>query len=93
MGIGAVVLMVVVAAVLGAAAQLIQGFRGPRTSFDGIKVGVVALGLGLLVGLIRQIGPLWDGLYVGPAIVAAIFWGVVASWLLRYVARPYKPVD
>ncbi len=93
MGIGAVVLMVIVAAVLGAAAQLIRGFRGPQTSFDGVIVGVVALGLGLLVGWIRQIGPQWDGLYVGPAIVAAVFWGVVATWLLRYFARPYKPVE
>jgi hypothetical protein len=85
--------MVVVAVILGAAAQLIRGLRGPRTRFDGVIVGVVALGLGLLVGVIRPIGPQWDGLYVGPAIVAAVFWGGLAMWLLRYVARPYKPVE
>jgi hypothetical protein len=90
MGIGPVVLILVEAALLGAAAQLVQGFRGPRTSFDGVIVGVVAFGLGLLVGTIRPIGPQWDGLYVGPAIIAAAFWAVVVAGLLRYVARPHQ---
>jgi hypothetical protein len=91
MGIGAVILMVVVAAILAAGAQLVRipGIRDPRTRYDWAIVGVVALGLGIVVGLIRQIGPQWQGLYVGPAVFGAVFWSVVTTAVLRYVARPY----
>jgi len=91
MGIGAVILMVVVAAILAAGAQFlrISGIRDPRTGFDWAIVGVVALGLGIVVGLVRQIGPQWQGLYIGPAVFGAVFWSAVVTGVLRYVARPY----
>jgi hypothetical protein len=85
--------MVVVAIILGVAAQLVQGFRGPRTSFDGVIVGAVALGFGLFVGALKPYGPRWDGLYIVPAIIAAVVWAGIAAWLLRYLARPYQPVE
>jgi hypothetical protein len=49
--------------------------------------------MGLLIGAIKPYGPQWDGLYVVSAIAAGVVWGGIAAWLLRYVARPYKPVD
>jgi hypothetical protein len=48
---------------------------------------VVALATGILVGEIRQIGPRWDGLYVAPAIFAAVAWALIAAAVLRYAAR------
>jgi hypothetical protein len=81
--------MVVLASLLGAGAQLFRspGIRAPRTRFDGAIVGVVALATGILVGEIRQIGPRWDGLYVAPAIFAAVAWALIAGAVLRYAAR------
>ncbi|HKF75843.1 MAG TPA: hypothetical protein VKF59_06850 [Candidatus Dormibacteraeota bacterium] len=91
MGIGAIILLVVTAAILAAGAQLVRipGIRDPRTKYDWAIVGVVALGLGIVVGLVRQIGPQWQGLYIGPAIFGAVFWSVVVTGVLRYAARPY----
>lgn len=95
MGVGAVILVVVVAAIMAAAAQLLRvpGVRDARTRYDWAVVGLVALVTGFLVGVIRAIGPQWQGLYVGPAIIAEVFWTVVVSGLLRYVARPYPEPD
>jgi len=49
----------------------------------------LALALIAVVGLIRQIGPQWQGPYIGPALFGAVFWSVAVTALLRYVARPY----
>lgn len=89
MGIASFGLIFVIAAAMGLAAQFIRipAIRSPRTSYDWAIVGVVSLGLGILVGLVKPIGPQWDGLYIGPAVAAAIVWALIADGLLRYVGR------
>jgi hypothetical protein len=90
MGIGSFGLIFVIAAVMAGAAQLVRvsWLRSPRTSYDWAIVGVVSLGLGIFVGVVKAIGPQWDGLYVFPAVAAAFVWAVIADGLLRYVGRP-----
>jgi hypothetical protein len=91
MGASALGLMVIVAAIVGLAAQLVGspfGIPRRRTRYDGLIVGVVAFVLGIVVSEVRQIGPQWDGLYVATAIFGAVFWGLVTAAILRYVARP-----
>jgi hypothetical protein len=82
--------MIIVALVVGAAAQLIRNLwdiPGPRTRFDWLIVAVVAFVFGIGISVVRQLGPEWDGLYVVPAILGAVVWGAVAAAVLRYVGR------
>jgi hypothetical protein len=74
MGALGIIVLVIIAGVYGAAAQLIQGYPGPRTRFDGGIIFVVAVLTGFVANIIRKgLGPQMDGLYVVPvAIIAAI---------------------
>ena len=88
MGAIGVIILVILAAVYGAAAHFFPGYPGRRTSFDGIIVFVVALLTGFLANIIRKgIGPQVDGLYYVPVAIVAAFWSVVVTLLLRYVGR------
>lgn len=89
MGIGAAILMLAVAVVMGAAAQVIKNPRiqDPRTSYDWAITGIVSLVFGVVVGFLKPIGPQWDGLYVVPAIVGGVVWAIIAAAFLRYVGR------
>jgi hypothetical protein len=50
---------------------------------------VLAAGLltGVLVGAIRPIGPRWEGVYIGPALAAVVFWSITMAALLRFWQR------
>ncbi len=79
--------------IAGAAAQLIRisALRSPQTSYDWAVVAVLSFALGLLVGLVKPYGSQSEGVYLGPAIVAAIVWAVIGDGLLLYVARVDEP--
>jgi hypothetical protein len=79
----------VIAALLGAAAQFVQNPRvgQPRTKYDWAIVAAVAFIMGLFVGAIKPYGPRWEGIYVATAVIAAVFWGGVAAYVLRFVKR------
>jgi uncharacterized membrane protein YeaQ/YmgE (transglycosylase-associated protein family) len=87
MEVGGIILLVVVAALLGVGAQFVPGYPGPRTRFDGVIVGVVALAAEVLVNALRQYGPQWQGVYVVPALIAGAFWALVATFALRRLGR------
>ena len=89
MGVGAAILMLAIAVVMGVAAQVVKNSRipDPRTSYDWAITAVVSLVFGILAGLIKPIGPQWDGIYVIPGVLAGVAWGVIASAVLRYVSR------
>ena len=72
MGAVGVIILVIIAAVYGAAAHFFPGYPGRRTSFDGIIVFVVALLTGFIANIIRKgEGPQVDGLYYAPVAVIA----------------------
>ncbi|MGO8949109.1 MAG: hypothetical protein ACLQUY_15975 [Ktedonobacterales bacterium] len=88
MGAVGVIILVIIAAVYGAAAHFFPGYPGRRTGFDGIIVFVVALLTGFIANIIRKgEGPQVDGLYYAPVAVIAAFWSVIVTLLLRYVGR------
>jgi hypothetical protein len=87
MGAAQIILLVVVAVVVGAAAQLAPGAQGARTPFDGIVTGLVALGVGFLINVAKPIGPSWDGLHYLPAVAAEVVWAAIVALLLRKVGR------
>jgi hypothetical protein len=93
MGAIGVIVLLIIAAVYGVAAQFVPGGPGPRTRFDGVIVFFVAALTGYLANVIRQgMGPQVDGLYVIPVAIIAAFWSVVATALLRWVGRK-KPSE
>jgi uncharacterized membrane protein YeaQ/YmgE (transglycosylase-associated protein family) len=94
MEVGGIIVLVVVAALLGAAAQFVPGYPGPRTRFDGVIVGVVALAAEFLANAFRHFGPQWQGVYVVPAIIVGAFWAIIATVALRRLGRKMpEPVD
>jgi uncharacterized membrane protein YeaQ/YmgE (transglycosylase-associated protein family) len=94
MEVGGIILLVVVAALLGVGAQCVPGYPGPRTRFDGVIVGVVALAAEFLVNVLRHFGPQWQGVYLVPTIIAGAFWAIVATFALRRLGRKMpEPVD
>ena len=90
MDIGAIIVLLVVAGVCGAAAQLLPGSPGARTRFDWAIVGIVAFVTGLLANTFRHLGPQWHGLYFIPAVVISAFWSAVATFALRRLGRKEK---
>jgi peptidoglycan/LPS O-acetylase OafA/YrhL len=94
MEVGGIVLLVVVAAALGAGAQFIPGYPGPRTRFDGVIVGVVALAAEFLANALRHFGPQWQGVYVVPTIIVGAIWAIISTVALRRLGRKMpEPVD
>jgi hypothetical protein len=88
MGAVGVIVLLVIAAVYGAAAQFFPGDPGPRTRFDGVMVFLVAALTGFLANVVRHgLGPQVDGLYYVPVAIVAAFWSVVATVLLRRLGR------
>ncbi len=93
--LGPVILMLVIAALLGAAAQLVRNpkIRDPRTNYDWAIVAVVTFLLGLFVGAIKPYGLRWEGMYVTTGGIAAAFWGILAIYVLRYVKREEESAE
>jgi hypothetical protein len=88
MGAVGIIVLLIIAAVYGAAAQLFPGDPGPRTRFDGVIVFLVAAITGFLANVIRHgLGPQVDGLYYIPVAIIAAFWSVIGALLLRKVGR------
>jgi hypothetical protein len=94
MGIGGIILLLVVAVVLGVGAQIVPGYPGPRTRFDGVVVGVVALAAELLGNALKPIGPYWQGVYVVTSIIIGAIWAIIATFAIRRLGRKMpEPVD
>jgi hypothetical protein len=94
MGVGGIILLLVVAAVLGVGAQFVPGYPGPRTRFDGVAVGVVALAAEFLGNALKHIGPQWQGVYVVTTIVIGAVWATIATFAVRLLGRKVpEPVD
>jgi len=88
MGAVGVIVLLVIAAVYGVAAQFFPSDSGPRTRFDGVIVFLVAALTGFLANVIRNgLGPQVDGLYYVPVGIIAAFWSVAATVLLRKLGR------
>jgi hypothetical protein len=88
MGAVGIIVLLLIAAVYGAAAQFFPGDPGPRTRFDGVIVFLVAAVTGFLANVIRNgLGPQVDGLYYVPVAIIAAFWSVIAALLIRRVGR------
>jgi hypothetical protein len=93
MGAVGFIILLVIAAVYGAAAQMFPGYPGRRTRFDGIIVFLVALLTGFIANLVRKgLGPQVDGLYYVPVAIIALFWSVIVTLLLRRVGRKEEPL-
>ncbi len=84
MGIGAFVLLIVGAAVVGFAYQAIGT---PRFTYDwliaGIGAGVGAFVAGQSLGPATTWGPVFDGLYVLPALLGGLALGGVVEYVVR----------
>jgi hypothetical protein len=94
MGVGGIILLVVVAAVLGAAGQFVPLYPGPRTRFDGVIVGVVALATEFLGNALKPYGPQWQGVYVVTAILIGAVWAFIVTFAVRRLGRKVpEPVD
>ena len=88
MGAVGVIVLLLIAVVYSAAAHFFPGDPGRRTSFDGVIIFLVALGIGLLANILKGgLGPQVDGLSIVPVAIIAAFWSVIVTLLLRRVGR------
>jgi hypothetical protein len=94
MEVGGIILLVVVAAALGVGAQFVPYYPGPRTRFDGVIVGAVALAAEFLGNALKPYGPQWQGVYVVTSILLGAIWAIIATLALRRLGRKMpEPVD
>lgn len=95
MGVGGIILLVVLAAAFGAAAQFVPGYPGPRTKVDGVIIGIVVLGAEFLGNILKPYGPQWQGVYVGTVVIIGAIWTVLLTLALRRLGRkePQEPAD
>lgn len=95
MGVGGIILLVVIAAVLGAAAQFVRGYPGPRTRYDGVIVGIIVLGAEFLGNALKPYGPQWQGVYIQSVVIIGAIWAVLLTLALRRLGRkaPQEPAD
>jgi hypothetical protein len=95
MGAGAIAILFVLATALGAVAQFLRTshLRTPRTGYDWAIVTAVGLLTGALAGAIRPIGPKWEGIYIGPSVVALVVWSIVIAAVLRFFQRAAVDVE
>jgi hypothetical protein len=94
MGVGGIILLVAVAAGLGAGAQFVPLYPGSRTRFDGVIVGGVALAAAFLGNALKPYGPQWQGVYVVTSISIGAIWAIIATLALRRLGRKMpEPVD
>jgi hypothetical protein len=82
-----IILLVVVAAILGVGAQIVPGYPGPRTRFDGIIVGIVALATEFIGNTLKHIGTPWHGVYVVTTIIIGAIWAIIVTIALRRLGR------
>lgn len=94
MGIWAVLLLVIVAAVIGVTAQVI-GQAGSQYEWIVVAIGAAVGGFiaSEWLGAVSTWGPELDGMFILPALIGAIVVGALVDLVFRMTSRPrqYSP--
>jgi hypothetical protein len=88
LGIGGAILLIVGALVFGVVAQNVGEARtGYEWLVDAIAAGFGALVASEFIVAFRDVGPVWDGLALVPALIGGLVLGLIVEVATRYMTH------